>query len=64
MLKKEIVIRFSPILKSENEILDEVVIKNEIKGAQGITTIKAEKIKRNTWCKFRYRNASNDLTWR
>ena len=44
--KKRIVIRFSPILKSENEILDEVVIKNEIKEAQGITTIKAEKIKR------------------
>ena len=44
--KKRIVIRFSPILKSENEILDEVVIKNEIKEAQGITTIKAEKISR------------------
>ena len=44
--KKRIVIRFSPILKSENEILDEVVIKNEIKEAQGITSIQAEKIKR------------------
>lgn len=44
--KKRIVIRFSPILKLENEILEEVVIKNEIKDAQGITTIEAEKISR------------------
>ena len=44
--KKRIVIRFSPILKFENKILDEVVIKNEIKEAQGTTSIKAEKMKR------------------
>ena len=40
------IIRFSPILKSENEILEEVVIKNDTKDAQGITTLKAEKIER------------------
>ena len=33
-------------LKSENEILEEVVIKNEIKDAQGVTTFKAKDIQR------------------
>tara|TARA_R110002072_G_scaffold33696_25_gene101925 strand:+ start:1073 stop:3523 length:2451 start_codon:yes stop_codon:yes gene_type:complete len=46
LAKKRSVIRYSPILRAENEILDEVVIKNDSKNAQGITTIKAEKVKR------------------
>ncbi len=44
--KKGAIVRFSPTLKSENEVLKEVVIKNESKDAQGIITIKAEKVKR------------------
>ena len=43
--KKGAIVRFSPTLKSENEVLKEVVIKNESKDAQGIITIKAEKAK-------------------
>jgi len=44
--KKRNIIRFSPVLILENEILEEVVIKNEIKDAQGITTFKAKDIER------------------
>jgi len=43
---KRNIIRFSPVLISENEVLEEVVIKNEIKDAQGVTTLKAEDIQR------------------
>ena len=44
--KKRNIIRFSPVLILENEVLEEVVIKNEIKDAQGITTFKAKDIER------------------
>ena len=44
--KKRNIIRFSPVLISENEVLEEVVIKNEIKDAQGVTTFKAKDIQR------------------
>ncbi len=44
--KKRNIIRYSPILSLENELLEEVVIKNEIKEAQGITEINTEKVKR------------------
>ena len=44
--KKRNIIRFSPVLASENEVLEEVVIKNEIKDAQGAITLKAEDIER------------------
>lgn len=44
--EKRDVIRFSPILKTENELLDEVVIKSNNKGMQGMTTgLKKEKLK-------------------
>ena len=45
-IKKRNIIRFSPVLILENEVLEEVVIKNEIKDAQGITTFKAKDIER------------------
>ena len=44
--KKRNIIRFSPVLILENEVLEEVVIKNETKDAQGITTFKAKDIER------------------
>ena len=44
--KKRNIIRFSPVLVSENEVLEEVVIKNEIKDAQGVTTLKSKDIER------------------
>ena len=44
--KKRNIIRFSPVLISENEVLEEVVIKNEIKDAQGVTTLKSKDIER------------------
>jgi len=44
--KKRTTIRFSPILRLNNEILEEVVIKNITKDAMGITSLKAEKLKR------------------
>jgi len=45
-INKKTIIRFSPTLQSQGELLDEVVIKNDKKDAQGITTINTEKIKR------------------
>ena len=45
-IKKRTIIRFSPTLQPQDELLDEVVIKNDKKDAQGITTINTEKIKR------------------
>ncbi len=44
--KKRNIIRFSPVLILENEVLEEVVIKNETKDAQGVTTFKAKDIER------------------
>ena len=44
--KKRNIIRFSPVLISKNEVLEEVVIKNEIKDAQGVTTLKSKDIER------------------
>ena len=44
--KKRNIIRFSPVLVSENEVLEEVVIKNEIKDALGVTTLKSKDIER------------------
>ena len=38
-------IRYSPVLYTKSEILDEVVIKNETKNAQGVITLDAKKIK-------------------
>ncbi|MFY0631091.1 MAG: carboxypeptidase-like regulatory domain-containing protein [Flavobacteriaceae bacterium] len=46
LAKKRNAIRFSPILRSENEVLKEVVIKNDRKDAEGITTLNANKLKR------------------
>ena len=46
LAKKRTIIRYSPILRAENEVLEEVVIKNETKDAQGIITLTAEKVKR------------------
>lgn len=46
LTKKRNIIRFSPKLKSESEVLEEVVITNEIKDAQGITSLKAKDIQR------------------
>jgi len=45
-IKKRNIIRFSPVLILENEVLEEVVIKNETKDAQGVTTFKAKDIER------------------
>ena len=45
-INKRTIIRFSPTLQSQGELLDEVVIKNDKKDAQGITTINTKKIKR------------------
>jgi len=45
-IKKRTIIRFSPTLQPQGELLDEVVIKNDKNDAQGITTINTEKIKR------------------
>ena len=45
-IRKRSIVRFSPILNSKNEFLKEIVITNELKNAQGITNIKAKKIKR------------------
>ena len=44
--KKRNIIRFSPVLISENEVLEEVVLKNETKDAQGITKLNAKDIQR------------------
>ncbi len=45
--KKRNVIRFSPILRSESEILNEVTVKSsDKKDAQGLTTIDAKKVER------------------
>ena len=44
--KKRNIIRFSPVLISENKVLEEVVLKNETKDAQGITKLNAKDIQR------------------
>ncbi|MBL4605463.1 MAG: carboxypeptidase-like regulatory domain-containing protein [Flavobacteriaceae bacterium] len=46
LAKKRNVVRFSPILRSENEVLKEVVIKNDKKAATGIITLDAKKVER------------------
>ena len=40
--KKRNIIRFSPVLILKNEVLEEVVIKNETKNAQGVIALKAQ----------------------
>lgn len=46
LAKKRNVIRFSPILLSKNEVLKEVVIKNDRKDAEGTITLNPNKAKR------------------
>ena len=46
LAKKRNIIRFSPVLIPKNEVLEEVVLKNETKNAQGVIALKAEEIKR------------------
>lgn len=42
--KKRTVIRFSPVMISKNEVLDEVIIKNDRNDAEGVTTLDAKLI--------------------